>query len=169
MCKVAQGTALRVDLASQACQQTADRAQFLAFPKKTILENSVFDLVDDFALSGGDDRENIGHILDEPNHETHGGFERCAAANFQAQSVRGLERMQARGHNNIFVHVDSQHSKAIRIGVEFEMQIAEHTREPAPGGLHANMRIAMKKKFARLRWNLFASGNPLLRREHLRD
>jgi hypothetical protein len=66
-------------------------------------------------------------------------------------------------HNNIFVHVESQHSKAIRIGVEFEMQIAEHTREPAPGGLHANMRIVIQKKFARLRWNLFASGNPLLR------
>jgi hypothetical protein len=85
MCKVAQGMALRVDLAPQARQQTADAAQFLAFPEKTILENSVFDLVYDFALSGGDGRKKICHILDEPNHETHCGWERCAAANFQAQ------------------------------------------------------------------------------------
>ena len=57
----------------------------IAVRRETILENSVFDLVYDFALSGGDGRENICHTLDEPDHETHCGFERCAAANFQAQ------------------------------------------------------------------------------------
>jgi hypothetical protein len=129
MCKVGQSMSLRVDLPSQARQQTADAAQFLAFPEKTIPENPVFDLVYDFTLSGGDGRENICHILDEPDHETHCGCEGYAAANFQTQSVHGLERMQTRGHDNIFIHVESQHSKAIRIGVELEMQIAEHYRE----------------------------------------
>ena len=87
--------------------------QFLAFPEETVFKNPVFDFIHDFALSGRDAREDICHILDKADQEAHCGCERQAAANFQTQSVSGLKRMQSRGHNNAFVHVESQHSKAI--------------------------------------------------------
>lgn len=68
--------------------------------------------------------------------------------------------MEARGHDDSRVRIEVNHSQAIRIAVEFEMEVTQHPGKSTLETLQTNVRIGVEEHFTRAEGNLFTGVYP---------
>jgi hypothetical protein len=128
-----------------------------------VFKDVVLQVVDDITLPRNDAGHDIGKVFNEVDNEPQGAGDSQSVAKFHPQLIDDFQRVEAGGHDDIRIDIEMDYPKAIRITVEFKVEITQHSHESAVDAFEANVDIRVEEYFAGAWRNSLAGADPFFR------